>query len=184
VESVWDNDWLSKVEMKMMQFRVVVVMTLAALVALGAGSASQAKNDAAPSFKPGAQVTLAIKLKAPSGWKISHVPPIRLSFDKQQLKNYGFTVAKNSFDFDPGKYVKEYTANIPIKLKAGVKDGALKVPVNVSCSICDDAVVQCSFANESMELSVQVLAKAPAGSTAQAQAKGTVSHEHTLRPPE
>lgn len=160
----------------MHKYRFAIVLALAMLLALGIGASSQAKSDAAPSFKPGAQVTLAIKLKAPSGWKISHVPPIRLSFDKQQMKNYGFTAAKVSFDFDPGKYVKEYTANVPIKLKPGLNDGAVKVPVNVSCSICDEAAVQCSFANESMELKVPVQAKA--------QAKGTLSQEHTLRPPE
>jgi hypothetical protein len=165
-----------KVEINMNQFRFAVILALFALSALGVGAASPAKSDAAPSFKPGAQVTLAIKLKAPTGWKISHVPPIRMSFDKQQMKNYGFTAAKNSFDFDPGKYVKEYTVNVPIKLKPGLPDGAVKVPVNVSCSICDETGTQCSFANESMELQVQVLAKG--------QAKGTLSHTHTLRPPE
>lgn len=160
----------------MHNYRFAVVLALAMLLALGSGAVSQAKSDATPSFKPGAQVTLAVKLRAPSGWKISHVPPIRISFDKQQMKNYGFTANKESFDFDPGKYVKEYTANVPIKLKQGLNDGAVKVPVNVTCSICDESGTQCSFANESMELKVQVQAKA--------QAKGTLPHEHTLRPPE
>ncbi len=150
---------------------------------LGLAPSSQAKEPSTPSFKPGAEVTLSVKLKAPGGWKINFEPPIRVSFDKEQLKNAGFTVGKERFDFKLSKYVHEYTVSIPIKLKGGLKDGALTIPAEISCSICDERGVRCSFVNEELQVKLQVRAKAPAGEKDQAQAQGTLSAEHKFSPP-
>jgi hypothetical protein len=161
-------------------FFAAVLALLLALLLCAAGQPTTGVSN--PSFKPGADVTLEIKLKAPGGWKINYVPPIRFSFDAEKLKSAGFTVSKAQWEVKPGKYVKELTVSIPIKLKSGLKDGTLSVPVDIACSICDEPGVHCSFANESMTLKLDVKAKAPQGS-AQPQTKGKFAQEHKLSPP-
>lgn len=162
---------------------ITALIAAACALSLSLAPSSQAKDASTPSFKPGAAVTLSIKFKAPGGWKLNFEPPIRVSFNKDELKAAGFTVGKERFDFKLSKYAAEYTASIPIKLKGGLKDGVVTVPAEISCSICDERGVRCSFVNEDLQVKVQVRAKAPANEKDQAQSQGILAAEHKFNPP-
>jgi hypothetical protein len=170
--------------MRLAPLRSCIVLLAVGSAALA--SAPQAVPAAAPprpSFKPGAAVTLAITVKAPEGWKLSHTPALRIGFNKELLKNAPFTVKQDAWQFKFKTYVHEYTATIPITLKPKALDGEYALPLSVACSICDEPGLSCAFADEGVSLQLIVRHAAPSGEKEQAQAKGTLAATHVLHPP-
>jgi hypothetical protein len=145
---------------------------------------SKAEEKALPLFKPGAEVALALTVKAPKHWVLNYMVPLRVSFDEEKLKKAPFTVKQSDWDFEFEEYVGEYVASVPVKLKQNLPDGEIKIPLMVQCSICTDSGDLCSFAAENASVVVQVLAKAPEGAKQQPVAKGEMPAAVKLVPPE
>ncbi|MBN2082071.1 hypothetical protein JW859_07670 [bacterium] len=136
-----------------------------------------------PSFAPGANVTLALNLKAPSQWHLNYLVPIRVQFDEEYLKEAPFTVKKTVWDFTIESYLPRHTIEIPVYLKLGTDDGTLKVPFKLQCSICEMSGESCTFCMENVSFPVEVLSTAPADSQNQALAEGTADYDYRLSLP-
>lgn len=170
--------------MRIVRINAVLLLGLACALALAAAKPAPKQAAAPPvSFKPGASVTLELTLKSPENWKLNYMAPVRLSFDKDQLKKGAITASKSSWDFKLKQYSKSYTASIPITLGKNLKDGRLAVPVDIACSVCDDPGDQCTFANERMIVSIEIKA-ANGGDPTQAAVKGPVKVSYRISTPE
>ncbi len=164
---------------------VIVLMALGAL-ALTAGGAladnvgpQQAKK-APPSFKPGAQVTLAMTFSAPEDYAFNEMLPLTLQFDPEQLKKAGFTVEKDTWEFALKPHVGRITVSLPIKLKDSAAEGSLAIPLEASCIVCTLDGEQCLPLRESLTVRVAVRKSAPAGEENQAQSSGALAWPHTF----
>jgi hypothetical protein len=161
----------------------------AVTVALPGEPAANAKDqqpkpeEPAPSFAPGAVVTLAITLSSPEQWVLNYMVPLRLQFDEKALKTAPYSVAKPVWDFKFEHYIPRYTAEVPIKLNKGLPDGPPPVSLQVLCSICAASGEECTFAIEDLTVEVPVLAKAAPGAKNQALSKGTLNAKHKLSLP-
>ena len=145
---------------------------------------TKAEEKPLPLFKPGAEVTLALTVKAPKHWVLNYLVPLRVSFDKEQLKKAPFSVKQLDWDFEFEEYTGEYVASVPVKLQRNLPDGEIEIPLTVQCSICTDTGDQCSFAAENANVVVQILAKAPEDAKQQPVAKGEMPAAVRLVPPE
>jgi len=173
----------------MLKHMLLVCLTgLLALLATAAADPGTAKTDEEetlppPSFAPGADVTLALCVKAPSQWELNYNVPLRVQFDEEYLKEAPFTVKKTVWDFTFETYLPRHTIEIPIYLKLGIDDGKLKVPFKVQCSICELSGESCTFCMENVNFPVEVLSVAPADSKNQALDEGTADYEYRLSLP-
>jgi len=137
-----------------------------------------------PSFKPGAQVNLALTLKAPRGWNLNYMVPLRFEFDKEYLKDAPIKVKQQTWDFNIESYLPEATFVIPVTLKKGLKDGDLSIPLPIICSICESSGEMCTFCMENMTIKLVVKAEPAEGDGKhQAQDKGTLESTHRLSLP-
>lgn len=161
---------------------VLVMLALCAALLLAAKPAAPQAAPQPAFFRPGAKVILEVTLKSPEDWKLNHLVPIRVSFDKDQLKLKAFAVSRDFWDFHLDAYTKQHTLSIPIVLSKSAADGTLSIPLDIECSICDDPGTQCAFANERMTLNLEVRAKAPAAGS-EPLAKGKVSAGYRLSIP-
>jgi len=164
----------------------LLLLTVPALAADATGSSDEPKEKAPPSFQPGAKVELAIALHAPVGWAINHQVPLRLEFDEdyvasdEQPEDAQFSTEKAKWDFTLERYEEEYMAAVVVQLAGELPDGEITLPLTVLCSICDDAGDACTFSMEEISVPLVVRSKAPKDEKNQAQAKGTLTHEHRL----
>ncbi len=148
------------------------------------GQTAQSKKKATPpSFQPGAEVTLAITIKAPREWVINYMVPFQARFDDEDIKKAEFSVeeATNRFEFE--HYLPEITFEIPVTLSSKLKDGKITIPVYVDCSICDEVSGQCTFASEIVMAKVRILSEADPEEKNQAQKAGLSRHTQVLSGP-
>lgn len=176
------------------------VLALTALVLLWAlpagaagGSAAEPEQPTAqadgeeeqqpPSFRPGAEVTLAVTLKAPKYWQLNYLTPLRLQFDEKWLKDAPLAVKQPVWDFELDSYLEQYTAEIPVRLGRSVPDGTLEIPLEVLASICESSGESCTFCNENISVDVVVMRIAPPDSENQALGEGEVARAYRLSAP-
>lgn len=169
--------------MRVTTLSILLILALCAVLLAAAKAPASKPAPPKPVFRPGASVTLEVTLKSPEDWKLNHMVPVRVSFDKDQLKRKSFSASKESWDFKLPTYVKQQILTIPITLSKKAPDGTLAIPLDIQCSICDDPGTQCTFANERLTVNVEVRAKAPAGSSAEPLAKGKVTAGYRLSAP-
>jgi hypothetical protein len=176
---------------------VLALTALALLWALPAaaadGSATEPEQSAAqasdedeqqqPSFRPGAEVTLAITLRAPKYWQLNYLTPLRLQFDEKYLKDAPLAVKQPVWDFELDSYLQQYTAEIPIRLGRSVPDGTLEIPLEILASICESSGESCTFCNEHMVVDVAVLRDAPPDAENQALSEGAAESTYRLSVP-
>lgn len=175
---------------------VLALTALVMLWALPAGAAGEATAEPAqpaaqtdgedeqpPSFRPGAEVTLAITLKAPKYWQLNYLTPLRLQFDEKYLKDAPLAVKQAVWDFELDSYLEQYTAEIPIRLGRGVPDGNLEIPLEILASICESSGESCTFCNENISVDVAVMRIAPPDTENQALSEGEVAHTCRLSAP-
>ena len=153
-----------------------------AFAAEGEGKDEEQKQ-VPPSFKPGAQVTLAVTVQAPERWLLNYLVPLRLQFDEEYLEKAPFTVEQAVWDFSFDKYIESYTAKVPLLLSPELPDGVLVVPLVVMCSICDEGGESCTFSNEDLAVPLVVRAEAGADEKNQALNKGELPFAHLLGAP-
>lgn len=165
--------------------RILVPLLIAAIVVpvLGSSTAFAKKEAAPPSFKPGAEVTLAITIKAPRQWKLNHLMPLTLSFDEEYLKDAPFSVKESSYTIKLDHYLPRLTVAIPVELNGNLEDGRLRIPLSLIFSICNEVTEFCAFSVETVNVPVYVQAKAGAGEKNQALDSGTAEHSHLLSIP-
>ncbi len=168
---------------------LIMLMTVPALAAEGAGGASGPTKPEPPSFQPGAEVELVVTIKAPKGWAINYLAPLRFEFGKdyvageEQPDGMQFNVSKSQWDFALEEYQKEYTASVLIQLDAKLPDGEITIPLIILCSICDDAGDACTFGTEEISVPLVVRSKAPKTEKNQAQAEGTLAYSQAIALP-
>lgn len=147
---------------------IFVVLASCAMLLLTAA----ANKPGEPTFKPGAQVTIDLTVKAPQGWRINYLLPVQVMFDKQVLKQAPFTVDKSTLSFTLKEYAEETVLTIPVKLKQNAKPGQLTVPFDLDYSICEKKSDNCTFDVEDVDVKVLVEEGAPDGSRERALAAG------------
>jgi hypothetical protein len=138
---------------------------------------SAAESDA-PSFKPGAKITLVLEVKAPPKWHLNSLVPLRVEFDKEALKKLPLKLEKDSWDFTVVKDPPSQSFELPIALTSKAKNGTLSIPAKLLCGYCNDE--GCTFANEEVKVSLVVKDKAEKGSKNQAQGKGQIKKTVSL----
>jgi hypothetical protein len=158
---------------------VLAALACTALAADNVGP-QQPKKKPAPSFKPGAEVTLSLSFNAPEDFAFNEMLPLTVKFDKDTLKKAAYTVEKDTWEFQLKPHVGRTTVNIPIKLKKDAAEGQLLIPLEASCIVCTLDGEQCQPVNEGLTVKVTVRASAPAGEENQAQAKGALPWQHTF----
>lgn len=136
-----------------------------------------------PSFRPGAEVTLAITLRSPKYWQLNHLTPLRLQFDEKYLKDAPLAVKQPVWDFELDSYLEQYTAEIPIRLGRNVPDGTLEIPLEILASICESSGESCTFCNENISVDVVVMRIAPPDTENQALSEGAAESTHRLSAP-
>ena len=149
-----------------------------------AGDTAAEKTPPPPSFQPGAQVVLAVTLKAPRSWNLNYLVPVRLQFGKEYLKTAPFKVKKDTWDTTIESYLPEYTVEIPLALAKDLEDGSLSIPIEVMCSVCEASGEQCTFAMETMQ--PELIVRNEAGEDDeenQALAEGTLEYSYRLSLP-
>lgn len=178
----------------MIRLALITMTGLLLLVALPAlardAAAAEAKpasgdqeKQPAPSFAPGAAVTLALEIKAPQNWQLNHLVPLRLEFDEEYLKEAPFTVKQAVWDFTLKSYLERYTAEIPIKLDTGLVDGPMVIPLKLMGSICESSGEMCTFCTENVSVKLEVLNVAPPDTENQALSTGIAENSHRLSLP-
>lgn len=168
---------------------LIMLMTLPALAAEGAGGTGDSTKPEPPSFQPGAKVELTITVTAPKGWAINYLAPLRFEFSKdyvasnEQPDGIQFSVSKPQWDFTLEGYQKEYTASVLIQLDGKLPDGEIAIPLTILCSICNDAGDACTFGTEEISIPLVVRSKAPKNEKDQAQAEGTLAYSQAIALP-
>ena len=168
--------------------RIAIVLTALGALALMAGAAladnvgpqPPAKKKAPPSFKPGAEVTLALTFMAPEDFAFNEMLPLTVAFDPELLKKASFTVEQDTWEFELKPHVGRTTVAVPIKLKGSVAEGSLAIPVEASCIVCTLDGEQCLPVRESFTVRVEVRSTAPAGEENQALSKGSLPCHYTF----
>jgi len=148
-----------------------------------AAQADDEQEQQPPSFRPGAEVTLAITLRAPKYWQLNYLTPLRLQFDEKFLKDAPLAVKQPVWDFELESYLEQYTAEIPIRLGRSVPDGTLTIPLEVLASICESSGESCTFCNEHIVVDIMVLREAPPDTENQALGEGAAESAHRLSAP-
>jgi hypothetical protein len=164
----------------LMKLRLNILALLALALPLALFCAAGAAD--APSFKPGAKVTLVLEVKAPPKWHLNSQVPLRVEFDKEKVKNLPVKLDKTTWDFTVVKDPASQSFELPISLTGKAKNGTLEIPAKLLCGYCNDE--GCTFANEELKVSIVVKDKAPKDSKNQAQASGKISKTVTLQVPE
>ena len=158
---------------------IAIVVQTAAWAAGGAETAAPKKSPP-PSFKPGAEVTLALTFMAPENYAFNEMLPLSVKFDPEKLKKAAFVVEKENWDFELKPHVGRTTVYVPIKLKDSAPEGSLAIPLQASCIVCTMDGEQCLPVSEGFTVRVTVRAKAPAGEENQALSKGSLPWRHTF----
>jgi len=166
--------------------RVPLVMAIAGLLLAVLASAASDKPEKAvdPTFRPGGKVDLHLTLRAPEGWHLNYMVPLRVQFDPEQMKKLPLAVDKITWEYKLDKYQPQYELTIPVRVAKGAEDGTLRFTLSAAAGICDDPVTQCTFVNEDVPVELTVQAKAAKGAKGQALAKGALKTEHCFSPPE
>jgi hypothetical protein len=167
--------------------RCVTAWVVAGVLALLAGGAwadnvgpQPPAKKPAPSFKPGAKVTLALTFNAPEDYAFNEMLPLAVEFDTEALKTAAFTVEKNKWEFALKPHVGRTTVSIPIKLKDSAAEGSLAIPLQASCIVCTLDGEQCLPVKEQLTVRLTVRKSAPAGEDNQAQSAGSLPWPHTF----
>jgi hypothetical protein len=162
---------------------------LALAVVLGLATAAaapdEAADDAPPSFRAGAEVTLGCTVRAPEDWVINPGIPFRVTLDPAQLKTAPYSlVGKPQQDFKLKDYDNRIYFELVVKLHKDLPDGQVKVPLKFDCGVCMADQSQCSFTEGQTEAAVTVQNSAAAGSKTQALKSGTQPVEYRLPLPQ
>lgn len=157
------------------------LLAILALLLLTA-AADKKDKDPDPTFKPGADVSIELTVKAPKGWHINYMLPLTVIFDDKLLKDEPFTVDKTVLSFKLKEYVHETVLDIPVHLKEDVKAGKLTVPFDLDYSICEETTENCTFDLQDIKIPLQVETEAPKGSKDRALAKGDLPATIQLPP--
>ena len=143
------------------------------MLVCGAAWAADAKaKEVPPSFAPGAEVELVFEISAPKDWHLNEGMPLSLSFDEKYLKDAPFTTKTPSSNISVEVGDVTTHVSLTVKLKSGLADGTLKLPVKLACVVCDEFGDSCVMVRETFDATVVVLGKAPKGTKNQAQSKG------------
>jgi len=177
--------------MRFTMLSIVSGLTIALLA--GSPAAKEPEKELPPSFKPGANVTLAVTIEAPKQWAINPYQDIKLVFDEENLKNAPFSVEGTEWvhpakKFDPEhpeiKYEDFCVIEIPIKLASNITEGTLAVPITLHGGICDPVSEYCKGGIvEEVSVRVLVKAKAPDGTKNQALSQGVSPWRHCISLP-
>jgi hypothetical protein len=160
-----------------------IFSTLALSAADGQQGRDREQKPVPPSFKPGAEVTLAITLQAPEHWHLNYLVPLRLQFDEEYLEEAPFSVEKPVWDFSFDDYVESYTARLPLVLGADLPEGVLTIPLRAMCSICDESGESCTFSQQDAAVPLIVRIEAPAEQKNQALLSGELPYALKLEAP-
>lgn len=160
----------------------VSLFALLSLLAVSIAAAdSQTAPPPAPSFKPGATVTLVLEVKAPQKWHLNSAIPLRLQFKQDDIKGLPIKLEKETWDFKVKNDPPSQSFELPIKLTSKAVEGTVTIPCKLMCGICEDD--QCTITNEDVKIKVVVKKSAPKDSKNQAQASGKLSQTHKLTAP-
>jgi len=166
--------------------RILLVTAIAGLLLVVLAAAESEKPEKAPdpTFRPGAKVNLSLTLRAPEGWNLNYMVPLRVQFDPEQMRKLPLVVDKITWEYKLDKYQPEFELSIPVRVAKGAEDGTLRFTLSAAAGICDEPVTQCTFVNEDVPVALTVQAKAAKGAKGQALAKGALKAEHCFSCPE
>ena len=170
------RDFTKVIRMRALRYAKWMVASLLAPLLLSAASSAEA-----PSFKPGAKVTLVFDVRAPEKWHLNSALPLRLEFDKDELKKLPLKLDKETWDYKVVKDPPSQSFELPVTLSSKAAEGTLTIPVKLQCGMCIED--QCTIVSEDILLKVVVKKTAPSGSKNQAQAKGKLGKTVKLAAP-
>jgi hypothetical protein len=163
-----------------MRFITGLFALLGVLLLMAAADEKDKEPD--PTFRPGAEVTIELTVRAPKGWQVNHLLPLQVIFDAKQLKDAPFTVEETTLTFELEDYADETTISIPLKLSKDVGPGRLTVPFDLDHSVCNKETLKCTFALQDVAVAVTVEQSAPENSKNRALAVGSLPATLQLMP--
>jgi hypothetical protein len=153
--------------------QITGILLLLALLLLCA-AADDKEKEPDPTFRPGAEVSIELTVKAPRGWQLNYLLPIQAIFDEKQLKDAPYAPVSNTVSFKLKEYAEEAVLTIPVKLKKSARPGEVEVPFGLDYSICNIESEDCTFNVQSARVTADVETSAPAGTKNRALATGSL----------